>query len=68
MVATGYAVAFRHYSSEYISAEESAKFAKRGIWAGTFKMPSEFRAASRGPGGQVSDAVRREQQRQRSPS
>ena len=51
MVATGYAVAFRHYSSEYISAEESAKFAKRGIWAGTFKMPSEFRAASRGAAG-----------------
>lgn len=54
MVATGYAVAFRRYSSEYISAEESAKLAKRGIWAGTFDMPSEVRAASRDTmGGEV---------------
>lgn len=47
MVATGYAVAFRRYSSEYVSAEESAKLSKRGMWAGTFDMPSEVRAATR---------------------
>jgi endonuclease YncB( thermonuclease family) len=47
MVATGYAVAFRKYSADYVSAEESAKLGKRGIWAGTFEMPSEVRSASR---------------------
>lgn len=43
MVATGYAVAYRRYSSEYVSAEETAKANKRGIWSGTFVMPSDFR-------------------------
>lgn len=43
MVASGFAVAYRHYSSDYISAEESAKANKRGIWAGTFEMPSDYR-------------------------
>lgn len=47
MVATGYAVAFRRYSIEYVSAEDSAKANKRGIWAGTFTMPSDIRAADR---------------------
>ena len=43
VVATGFAVAYRRYSSDYISAEETAKVARRGIWAGTFEMPSDFR-------------------------
>jgi endonuclease YncB( thermonuclease family) len=43
MVATGYAVAFRRYSTEYVSAEESAKAAKRGIWSSKFELPSQFR-------------------------
>lgn len=45
MVANGYAVAFRRYSSDYVAAEETAKLNKRGIWAGSFTMPSEVRAA-----------------------
>lgn len=45
MVATGYALAYRRYSMDYISAEESAKAAKRGIWSGTFELPSEVRHA-----------------------
>ena len=45
MVATGYALAYRRYSSAYVSAEESAKLAKRGIWSGTFDRPSEIREA-----------------------
>jgi endonuclease YncB( thermonuclease family) len=48
MVATGYAVAFRKYSSDYVSNEESAKLAKRGIWSGSFDMPQDARAAQRG--------------------
>lgn len=45
MVALGYAVAFRRYSSDYVSAEASAKANKRGIWAGTFSMPQAYRDA-----------------------
>lgn len=44
MVATGFAVAYRRYSSNYVSAEESAHASKRGIWAGEFVLPSAFRA------------------------
>ena len=43
MVATGYALAFRRYSMDYISAEDSAKASKRGIWSGTFELPSDVR-------------------------
>ena len=43
MVAKGYAVAYRHYSSDYVSAEESAKANRRGLWAGTFETPSDYR-------------------------
>lgn len=43
MVASGFAVAFRRYSTDYVSAEESAKLAKRGMWAGTFQMPQQYR-------------------------
>lgn len=45
MVATGYAVAYRRYSIAYVSAEESAKLGKRGIWNGEFQMPSDIRHA-----------------------
>jgi endonuclease YncB( thermonuclease family) len=45
MVAAGYALAYRRYSMDYISAEESAKVARRGIWSGTFELPSEVRHA-----------------------
>ena len=49
MVATGYAVAFRKFSTDYVSAEESAKLTKQGIWAGTFQMTSEVRATQGQP-------------------
>jgi endonuclease YncB( thermonuclease family) len=49
MVANGYAVAFRRYSSEYVSAEDSAKVNRRGLWAGTFEMPADFRHAGEAP-------------------
>lgn len=48
MVSTGSAVAFRRYSMDYVPAEEDARQARRGIWAGTFQMPSEYRQAARG--------------------
>jgi endonuclease YncB( thermonuclease family) len=45
MVASGYALAYRRYSTDYVSAEESARVAKRGIWIGTFELPSQVRHA-----------------------
>lgn len=45
MVASGYAVAYRHYSTDYVPAEDSAKLNKRGLWAGKFEMPSDYRHA-----------------------
>lgn len=43
MVSSGYATAYRHYSADYVPAEEQAKAAKRGLWAGTFEKPSNYR-------------------------
>jgi len=43
MVAIGYALAYRRYSTSYVSAEESAKLTRRGIWSSTFELPSEVR-------------------------
>ena len=43
MVEHGWAVAYRKYSLEYVSAENRARAAKLGIWAGTFDMPEDWR-------------------------
>jgi endonuclease YncB( thermonuclease family) len=48
MVESGYAVAYRKYSTEFVEAEEQAKAAKRGIWASTFVLPSVHRQGIRG--------------------
>ena len=44
----GLAVAYRHYSLKYVPNEDQAKSAKRGLWAGTFEMPREYRARTLG--------------------
>ncbi|BDA44516.1 Uncharacterized endonuclease [Coccomyxa sp. Obi] len=43
LVSNGYAVAYRQYSKEYIPLEESAHAAHRGIWAGSFQEPAQWR-------------------------
>lgn len=43
MVEHGWAVAYRKYSSEYVNAEDHARAAKSGIWAGTFETPWDWR-------------------------
>jgi endonuclease YncB( thermonuclease family) len=43
MVESGFATAFRQYSSDYVAAEARAKAARRGIWAGTFEAPQAYR-------------------------
>ncbi|WP_084607728.1 thermonuclease family protein [Sphingomonas jaspsi] len=47
MVQRGYAIAFRRYSTDYVSAEETAKASKRGIWAGNFENPQQYRGETR---------------------
>ncbi len=44
MVATGWVVAYRKYSLDYVADEERAKRAKIGIWSGSFEMPWDWRA------------------------
>jgi endonuclease YncB( thermonuclease family) len=51
MVALGYALAYRRYSFDYVSAEESAKAYRRGIWSGMFELPTD--RLQKGPSSQV---------------
>ena len=43
MVRQGHAIAYRRYAEDYVAAEGEAKAAKRGIWAGTFQEPQDWR-------------------------
>lgn len=43
MVSSGWAVAYRKYSSLYVSDEERARNKSVGIWAGTFTLPEQWR-------------------------
>ncbi len=47
MVSQGWAVAYYLYSYEYSRAEQRAKTARRGIWAGEFEKPWEWRERQR---------------------
>jgi len=39
MVRNGWALAYRRYSEDYVSAEENARIAKHGLWSGKFVEP-----------------------------
>lgn len=43
LVSNGYALAYRRYSSDYVSAEENAAARHAGIWAGEFQAPWDWR-------------------------
>jgi endonuclease YncB( thermonuclease family) len=45
MVARGYARAFIKYSGEYLEDESEAQTAKRGLWAGRWQAPWDWRAS-----------------------
>ncbi len=47
MVSQGWAVDYYQYSYEYSRAEQRAKSARRGIWAGRFVLPWEWRRGKR---------------------
>ena len=46
-VRQGWAVAYRKYSRAYVTEEEQARRARRGIWAGEFAMPWDWRRQNR---------------------
>lgn len=48
MVEQGWAVAFRRYTTRLVPQEDAARTEKRGMWAGNFDMPWDFRARKRG--------------------
>ena len=50
LVRQGHAIAYRRYSQDYVAAEGEAKAAKRGIWAGTFQDPQDWRRDRRAGG------------------
>ncbi|WP_292534366.1 thermonuclease family protein [Methylocystis sp.] len=43
LVSEGWAMAYRRYSTAHVEAEEAARNARRGIWAGTVQPPWEWR-------------------------
>ena len=47
MVSGGHAVAYRHYSLDYASLENTAKATGEGIWSGRFVMPWDWRRGAR---------------------
>jgi endonuclease YncB( thermonuclease family) len=47
LVEQGWALAFRRFSLDYVAHEDRARAARRGIWAGSFQPPWEWRADGR---------------------
>ena len=47
MVQQGLALAYRRYSLDYVDEEADAQAAQRGIWAGEFVKPWEWRRGRR---------------------
>ena len=48
MVRAGLAVAYRRYSTDYVDEEREARTARRGLWAGEFKNPEDWRRGEDG--------------------
>lgn len=45
LVRSGLAIAYRKYSTVYVEDEDSARNARRGLWAGEFVEPAAWRDA-----------------------
>jgi endonuclease YncB( thermonuclease family) len=56
MVRQGWAVAYSKHSLNYVAIEAEARRAKRGIWAGTFEEPEDYRARNRHIQGRLGEA------------
>lgn len=44
LVEKGWALAYRRYGTDYVTQEATARAARRGLWAGSFVTPWDFRA------------------------
>ena len=58
MVLTGWALAYRQYSTDYVGTEEKAREAKRGMWKGKFVPPWDWRWGKRLASETTSDGCR----------
>ena len=47
MVRDGWALAFVRYSADYVAQEQEAQRTRRGMWAGSFTPPWEWRQTRR---------------------
>lgn len=47
LVAQGWAMAYRQYSLDYIAQEDTARAVGRGMWAGRFEAPWDYRQRQR---------------------
>jgi endonuclease YncB( thermonuclease family) len=56
MVRQGWAVAYTRHSLSYVRFEAEARRAKRGIWAGSFEPPEDYRARLRLVQGNLGEA------------
>lgn len=45
LVRQGHALAYRQYGTDYVAEEDAARRARRGIWAGAFTPPWDWRKA-----------------------
>ena len=55
LVDAGLALAYRKYSAQYVPNEENARQAKKGMWAGSFVSPWDWRRGKRLNAGQSED-------------
>lgn len=58
LVSTGWAVAYREYSTAYVADENAARGQRRNIWQGPFQMPADYRRAQRSQSATRSAPVR----------
>lgn len=49
LVAEGWALAYRDYSTDFIDLEDAARQARKGVWRGSFVAPWEWRQGKRQP-------------------
>ena len=47
LVSEGYALVYRRFSTQYVEQEKAAQAAKRGVWAGAFVAPWDWRTGKR---------------------
>lgn len=47
LVSQGHALAYRHYSDDYVDQENAARLARAGMWKGEFVPPWEWRRGGR---------------------